>query len=85
VLDDSVRDDSVPDDAGRTPPAGPSPRVDYLALVDARNYAPVRIDDLDFHGPAVLAIAARVGTTRLIDNVIVGLGTERHAADDRHR
>jgi pantoate--beta-alanine ligase len=73
---------SVPDDTGRTPPAGPSPRVDYLALVDARSYAPVRIDDLDFHGPAVLAIAARVGTTRLIDNVIVGLGTERHAADD---
>ena len=58
------------------------PRVDYLALVDARSYAPVRLDDLEFHGSAVLAIAARVGTTRLIDNVIVGLGTERHAADD---
>jgi pantoate--beta-alanine ligase len=62
--------------------AGTSPRVDYLALVDERSYAPVRLDDLDFHGSAVLAIAARVGTTRLIDNVIVGLGTERHAADD---
>ena len=58
------------------------PRVDYLALADARSYAPVRLDDLDFHGKAVLAIAARVGTTRLIDNVIVELGTERHAADD---
>jgi pantoate--beta-alanine ligase len=56
--------------------------VDYLALADARSYEPVRLDDLDFHGPAVLAIAARVGTTRLIDNVIVELGTERHAADD---
>jgi pantoate--beta-alanine ligase len=62
-------------------PAGPSPRLDYLALVDARSYAPVRLDDLEFHGSAVLALAARVGTTRLIDNVIVGLGTERHAAD----
>ena len=62
--------------------ASTSPRVDYLALVDARSYAPVRLDDLEFHGSAVLAIAARVGTTRLIDNVIVGLGTERHAADD---
>ena len=35
-----------------------------------------------FDGDAVLAIAARVGTTRLIDNVIVRFGTERHAADD---
>jgi pantoate--beta-alanine ligase len=82
VLDDTVLDDTVRADAGRTQPAGTSPRVDYLALVDAGNYAPVLVDDLDFHGRAVLAIAARVGTTRLIDNVIVGLGTERHAADD---
>ena len=37
---------------------------------------------LIFTGTAVLAIAARVGTTRLIDNVIVHFGTERHAADD---
>jgi pantoate--beta-alanine ligase len=57
-----------------------SPRVDYLALVDARSYAPVRADDAEFRGPAVLAVAARVGTTRLIDNVIVEL--EPHAADD---
>jgi pantoate--beta-alanine ligase len=82
------------DDAGRSLPAGTSPRVDYLALVDERNYAPVRDDDLDFRGSAVLAIAARVGPTRLIDNVIVsfpqgengrgssGFGAERHAADD---
>jgi pantoate--beta-alanine ligase len=87
VPDDAVPDDAGPDDAGRTRPVGPVlddavPRVDYLALVDARSYAPVRLDDLDFHGSAVLAIAARVGTTRLIDNVIVGFGTERHAADD---
>jgi pantoate--beta-alanine ligase len=57
--------------------------VDYLALVEARSYRPVRYDsDFDFHGNAVLAIAARVGTTRLIDNVLVHFGTERHAADD---
>jgi pantoate--beta-alanine ligase len=56
-----------------------SPLVDYLALADARSYAIVRDDDLDFHGTAVLAIAARVGTTRLIDNVLVEFG---HAADD---
>jgi pantoate--beta-alanine ligase len=59
------------------------PRVDYLALVEARSYRPVPLDpDFDFHGDAVLAIAARIGTTRLIDNVIVHFGTERHAADD---
>jgi pantoate--beta-alanine ligase len=67
----AVLGDPVVDDTGRSLPAGTSPRVDYLALVDGRNYAPVRDDDLDFRGTAVLAIAARVGTTRLIDNVIV--------------
>jgi pantoate--beta-alanine ligase len=87
ALDDTALDDTALDGAGRARPGGPVlddavPRVDYLALVDARNYAPVVLDDLDFHGSAVLAIAARVGTTRLIDNVIVGLGTERHAAGD---
>jgi pantoate--beta-alanine ligase len=59
-------------------PAGTSPRVDYLALVDASSYIPVR-DVLGFRGTAVLAIAARVGTTRLIDNVVMELG---HAAGD---
>jgi pantoate--beta-alanine ligase len=62
--------------------AAAAPRVDYLALTDGRSYAIVRDDDLDFAGTAVLAIAARVGTTRLIDNVLVELGTEPHAADD---
>jgi pantoate--beta-alanine ligase len=62
---------------------GTSPRVDYLALVDGRSYAPVRDDgDVEFLGTAVLAIAARVGTTRLIDNVLVEFGAERHAAGD---
>jgi pantoate--beta-alanine ligase len=64
----------------RTRPPEASPRVDYLALVDGRSYDLVRDDDLEFRGSAVLAVAARVGTTRLIDNVIVEL--EPHAADD---
>ncbi len=73
----------VLDGAGRSGAADASPRVDYLALVEARSYRPVPQDsDFDFHGDAVLAIAARVGTTRLIDNVVVRFGTERHAADD---
>jgi pantoate--beta-alanine ligase len=62
---------AVLDDAARSLTAGASPRVDYLELVDGRSYTPVRHDDLDFHGAAVLAVAARVGTTRLIDNVTV--------------
>ena len=69
----AVLDAPVPDDTGRELPAGALPRVDYLALADERSYEPVRNDDLDFHGTAVLAIAARLGTTRLIDNVVVQL------------
>ena len=73
---------AVLDEAARSAAADMSLRVDYLALVEARSYRAVRHSDLDFHGDAVLAIAARVGATRLIDNVIVRFGTERHAADD---
>jgi len=62
--------------------AGDSLKVDYLALVDAGTYGPVRDGDSDFKGAAVLAIAARLGGTRLIDNVIIRFGTERDAADD---
>ena len=76
----AVVGDPVADDTGRSLPAGTSPRVDYLALVDGRSYASVRNDDLDFRGTAVLAIAARVGTTRLIDNVVVNFCH----ADDPH-
>jgi pantoate--beta-alanine ligase len=70
----------VPGDTAAGLPPGTSPRVDYLALVDARSYAPVRNDDLGFNGAAILAIAARVGTTRLIDNVVMEIPP--HAADD---
>jgi pantoate--beta-alanine ligase len=40
--------------------------VDYLALVDPLTFGEV---PADFRGEAVLAVAARVGSTRLIDNV----------------
>ncbi|MFD1934655.1 MULTISPECIES: pantoate--beta-alanine ligase [Nonomuraea] len=42
--------------------------VDYLVLVDPATFAEVPDS---FSGQAVLAVAARVGTTRLIDNVLV--------------
>jgi pantoate--beta-alanine ligase len=41
--------------------------IDYIAAVDPMTLKPVDL----VTGPTLLAIAARVGTTRLIDNVIV--------------
>ncbi|MGH3277961.1 MAG: pantoate--beta-alanine ligase, partial [Trebonia sp.] len=82
VLDKTVLDKTVLDKTVRSLPAGASPRIDYLALSDGRSYEPVLDDDRDFRGTAVLAVAARVGTTRLIDNVLIDFGTEPHAADD---
>jgi pantoate--beta-alanine ligase len=51
--------------------AQPRVAVDYLVLVD-----PVTLVDVpeDFSGGALLAVAARVGGTRLIDNVTFELG-----------
>ena len=47
--------------------------LDYLALVDPRDFREVAED---YRGPAVLAVAARVGATRLIDNAPLTLGDE---------
>ncbi|GAA1608413.1 pantoate--beta-alanine ligase [Nonomuraea maheshkhaliensis] len=49
---------------------GPGLEVDYLALVDPATFAEV---SESYEGLAVLAVAARVGTTRLIDNVTLTL------------
>jgi pantoate--beta-alanine ligase len=48
--------------------AEPGCRVDYLALVTEDTLTEVGPDHA---GPAILAVAARVGPTRLIDNVAV--------------
>jgi len=58
----------VLDDAARlSPPLA----LDYLALVDPSDFTEVA----DGHtGEAVLAVAARVGTTRLIDNIPLTFG-----------
>lgn len=58
ILDDAARQD---------PPLA----LDYLGLVDPSDFS--EIDD-DFTGEAVLAVAARVGTTRLIDNIPLTFG-----------
>jgi pantoate--beta-alanine ligase len=53
--------------------AEPLCRVDYLVLVDADT-----LEDVPewYRGEALLALAARVGTTRLIDNMLVMVGQE---------
>ncbi|WP_433435746.1 pantoate--beta-alanine ligase [Nonomuraea sp. CA-141351] len=50
--------------------AGPRLEVDYLALADPATFADV---DESYEGTAVLAVAAKVGATRLIDNVTLTL------------
>ena len=45
--------------------ADPPLRLDYLALVDPDTFKEA---GEDYAGPARLLVAARVGTTRLIDN-----------------
>jgi pantoate--beta-alanine ligase len=57
--------------------ADPPLRLDYLALVDPDTFEET---GEDYAGPARLLVAARVGTTRLIDNTPLSL--ECHAADD---
>lgn len=48
--------------------SAPRVRADYLAIVD-----PVRFEPIEAVGAgAIVAVAARVGTTRLIDNAIFG-------------
>ncbi|MFJ6729703.1 pantoate--beta-alanine ligase [Streptomyces sp. NPDC091281] len=49
----------------------PPLRLDYLALVDPSDFGDIRDD---YTGEAVLAVAARVGTTRLIDNLPLTFG-----------
>jgi pantoate--beta-alanine ligase len=56
--------------------AEPLCRVDYLVLVDAET-----LEDVPewYRGEALLAVAARVGVTRLIDNMLVTVGQDNGA------
>ncbi len=49
----------------------PPVQLDYLVLADPVTFAEV---GPGYRGPAVLLVAARVGTTRLIDNVSLEIG-----------
>ena len=50
--------------------AEPSVTVEYVAIVEPGTLEPVDTADAE----TVLALAARVGRTRLIDNIILGEG-----------
>jgi pantothenate synthetase len=43
-------------------------RIDYVAIADPDSLAPIT----KVEGRAVLAVAAKIGATRLIDNVVLG-------------
>ncbi|REK86072.1 pantoate--beta-alanine ligase, partial [Streptomyces inhibens] len=69
---------AVLEDAARLDP----PLVlDYLALVDPSDFT--EIPDA-YEGEAILAVAAKVGTTRLIDNIRLTFGAPRPETTD-HR
>jgi len=52
--------------------ASPPVELDYLVLVDARSFAEVGVR---YRGPATLLVAAKVGRTRLIDNISIEIGS----------
>ncbi|MEU8521070.1 pantoate--beta-alanine ligase [Streptomyces sp. NBC_01216] len=62
---------SVLDDAAK---AEPPLALDYLALVDPADFTEVADDHA---GEAILAVAARVGSTRLIDNIPLTFGATK--------
>jgi pantoate--beta-alanine ligase len=49
-------------------------RLDYLSVVDPGTFLPV---DDTHEGRALVLVAAQVGTTRLIDNAPILLGSSR--------
>jgi pantoate--beta-alanine ligase len=48
-----------------------SSRIDYVTLADPATLRPFP-DDAALAGPALLALAVHIGTTRLIDNMVLG-------------
>ncbi|MEU5017679.1 pantoate--beta-alanine ligase [Streptomyces angustmyceticus] len=70
---------AVLEDAARL---DPPLTLDYLALVDPSDFT--EIPDA-YEGEAVLAVAAKVGTTRLIDNIRLVFGAGRTRPSTAHR
>jgi pantoate--beta-alanine ligase len=65
----------VLDEAGAS---NPPLRLDYLVLVDPSSFAEV---GSDHRGAALLLVAAKVGTTRLIDNACLQVGAIANGSD----
>jgi len=89
----SVRAAAQADAAARAsvgPPASAAPRftIDYVAVVDPDTFVPER----DLRPASLVVAAARLGATRLIDNLVVGLragraadGKDTHAGEQAER
>ena len=52
--------------------ASPLARIDYIEIVAQSNLQPVAVTDVPIDVPLVMAVAVFYGTTRLIDNLVVG-------------
>jgi len=57
--------------------AEPSARVDYVSVSDAETLE--KLDKLDERA-ILIAVAARIGKTRLIDNIVLNIGAKKDAA-----
>jgi pantoate--beta-alanine ligase len=68
ALEAGERDPRVLEQLARAPIEASFDRIDYVAIADADSLAPIA----QVEGRAVLAVAAKIGATRLIDNVVLG-------------
>jgi pantoate--beta-alanine ligase len=78
-IDEGERDPGAVADAARAELSRPGVEPEYVEVVSARDLA--ALDRLE--GEVLIAIAARVGSARLIDNVVVNLDTREAQASGR--
>lgn len=76
AVGDDAQDPASALAAGRTVLEGAGVDVEYVSLVDPETMEPLR----ELHGDALAIVAARVGSTRLIDNVLITSGGAVEAA-----
>jgi pantoate--beta-alanine ligase len=81
AIEDGARDPDVVADVARLELDRPAVEPEYVEVVSARDLTP--LERLD--GEILIAIAARVGKARLIDNVVVNLGVPEPRAGAEQR
>jgi pantoate--beta-alanine ligase len=81
AIEDGARDPDVVADVARLELDRPAVEPEYVEVVSARDLTP--LERLD--GEILIAIAARVGKARLIDNVVVNLGAPEPRAGAEQR